>query len=60
MFTAIAVESSVTADRMVAWMQNVAEFRKSSYLLSIRRFSSPPRLEDLDGMKLDECDIKGI
>ena len=60
MFTAIAVESSVTADRMVAWMQNVAEFRKSSYLLSIRRFSSPPRLEDLDGLKLDECDIKGI
>jgi hypothetical protein len=43
-FTAIEVPSSVTPDRMVAWMQNVAEFRKSSYVLAVRRFSSPPRL----------------
>jgi hypothetical protein len=59
-FTAIEVPSSVTPDRMVAWMQNVAEFRKSSYVLAVRRFSSPPRLEDLDTLTLDDGDFKDL
>ena len=59
-FTAIEVPSSVTPDRMVAWMQNVAEFRKSSYVLAVRRFLSPPRLDDLDTLTLDDGDFKDL
>ena len=48
MRAASEVGPGVTADRMVAWMQNAAEFRKSSFVLAVQRFSSPPRIEDLD------------
>jgi hypothetical protein len=59
-FTAIEVGSGVTAERMAAWMRNVAEFRKSSYVLAVRRFSSPARIEDLDTLALDDGDLKDI
>lgn len=45
---------------MVAWMRNVAEFRKSSFDLAVSRFSNPPRIEDLDTLTLDEGDLKDI
>ena len=41
-------------------MQNVAEFRKSSYVLAVRRFLSPPRLDDLDTLTLDDGDFKDL
>ena len=59
-FTAIEVGAGVTPDRMVAWMRNVAEFRKSSFVLAVQRFSNPPRIEDLDTLTLDEGDLKDI
>lgn len=59
-FTAIEVGSDVTAERMAAWLRNVAEFRKSSYVLAVRRFSSPARTEDLDTLSLDEADLEDI
>lgn len=59
-FAAIEVGSDVTADRMIAWMQNVAAFRKSSFVLTVRRFSNPPRIEDLETLTLDEGDLKDL
>ena len=49
-FAAVAV--NVDGDRLVAWVRKIAELKKSSFVLSIGRFSDPPRIEDLDGLAL--------
>lgn len=59
-FTAIQLDDDVTADRAVAWMRNIPEFRKSRYVLHARQFSTEPRLEDLDTLLLDEADLKDL
>jgi len=40
--------------------QNLDALRKSPNYLGIRRFSSPPKLSDLEGFVLDEHDIKDL
>ena len=59
-FSAIELTDSVTPDRMIAWMQDVAEFRKSSFVLAVQRFSNPPQIEDLDALTLDDGDLKDL
>jgi len=51
---------SVDGDRLVAWEQQIEEFKKSSYVLSIGRFSDPPRIEDLANLELDSGDVAAI
>lgn len=41
-------------------MRNVAEFRKSKFVLAVHRFSSPPRIDDLAALALDEEDLDDI
>ena len=55
-FAALPVH--VDGDRLVAWVRQIAELKKSSYVLSIGRFSAPPRIEDLDGLELDDEDLE--
>jgi hypothetical protein len=55
-----AVPVDIDGDRLVAWMRNVAELKKSSYVLAIQRFSNPPRIEDLVGLTLDDDDLSAI
>ena len=59
-FSAIELPPTVTPDRFVAWLHNIAEFRKSSYVVTVRRFSTPPRPEDLEALSLDESDLDDI
>jgi len=59
-FSGIEVDNRVTSDRVIAWMHDVAEFRKSSFVLAVRRFSNPPRIEDLDTLTLDDGDFKDL
>jgi hypothetical protein len=40
--------------------QNVDALRKSANYLAVRRFSSPPKLSDLEGFALDEDDVKDL
>jgi hypothetical protein len=51
-----AVRVSADADRLVAWMRHVDQLKKSAYVLAIRRFSVPPRLDDLADLTLDDDD----
>src|SRR5262249_15572307 len=51
---------SVDGDRLVAWERQIEEFKKSSYVLSIGRFSDPPRIEDLASLELDSGDVAAI
>lgn len=57
-FTAMPVNAD--ADRLVAWLRRIAQLRKSSYVLAIGRFSSPPRIDDLAALSLDDDDLNGI
>ena len=55
-----AVRVGVDGERLVAWTRRVEELKKSEYVLAIRRFSDPPRIEDLDTLTLDEADLSEI
>lgn len=61
---AIAVFSAtpvdVNGDRLVNWMRQIAALKKSQYVEAIERFSSPPRLEDLDRLTIDAGDIEDL
>jgi hypothetical protein len=55
-----AVSVKIDPDRLVAWMRNVAAFKKSRYVLAIQRFGDPPRAEDLAALNLDKEDLEDI
>jgi hypothetical protein len=55
-----AVQVSFDGDRLVAWVRQIAELKKSPYVLAIGRFSDPPRSEDLNGLTLDDEDLSAI
>lgn len=57
-FAAIRVD--IDGDRLVAWMRRIEELKKSSYVQAIGRFSSPPRIEDLAGLSLDDNELSAI
>jgi hypothetical protein len=57
-FAAVPVDAD--ADRLVAWVRNIAELKKSSFVLAIGRFSNPPRFEDLSSLALDDDDLEDI
>ena len=55
-----AVQVRIDGDRLVAWVRQIAELKKSPYVLAIGRFSDPPRIEDLKGLTLDDEDLSAI
>ena len=55
-----AVQVSVDGDRLVAWTRDIGALKKSPYVLAIGRFSDPPRMEDLQGLMLDDEDLSAI
>ena len=57
-FATVPVDAD--GDRLIAWVRNIAELKKSSFVLAIGRFSDPPRLEDLSGLALDDHDLGDI
>ncbi len=52
-----AIPVAIDGDRLVAWTRDIAALKKSPYVLEIRRFSEPPRLEDLDALTLDDDEL---
>ncbi len=59
-FSVIPVDRSVDADRLIAWMRNIAALKQSKYVLALTRFSTPPRLDDLAALSLDEGDLNDV
>lgn len=59
-FAAVSIAPDQTAGRAAGWIRRVDDLRASRYLLASGRFSIPPRIEDLDGLSLDEEDLQAI
>jgi hypothetical protein len=55
-----AVPVNIDGDRLVAWIRRIEELKKSAYVLAIRRFSNPPRIEDLADVVLDDRELSDI
>jgi hypothetical protein len=50
----------INGDRLVAWIREIDQLKRSPYVLAIHRFSNSPRLQDLDALTLDEVDLDDI
>lgn len=55
-----AIHINASPEEYLKAAQNLDALRKSPNYLGIRRFSSPPKLSDLEGFVLDEDDIKDL
>jgi len=55
-----AVPVDIDGDRLVAWIRRIGALKKSAYVLSIGRFSDPPRLEDLVDLSLDDSELSEL
>ena len=55
-----AIQVSIDGDRLVTWMRDIGELKKSPHVLAIGRFSDPPTIQDLDRLTLDEGDLSAI
>ncbi|HEY2380695.1 MAG TPA: hypothetical protein VGK48_05875 [Terriglobia bacterium] len=55
-----AISASIDDGRLIAWVRRIDDLKKSKYVLTVRRFSDPPRIEDLSELKLDPDDIEDI
>lgn len=55
-----AVQVSIDGDRLVAWTRDIVKLKRSPYVLAFGRFSDPPRIEDLEGLTLDDEDLSAI
>lgn len=55
-----AIYINASPEQYLKAAQNLDALRKSPNYLGVRRFSSPPKLSDLEGFALDEDDIKDL
>jgi hypothetical protein len=55
-----AAKIRVGSGRLAAWMRQIEELQRGSYVPIAGRFSDPPRLEDLDRLALDKRDLEDI
>lgn len=55
-----AVPVSATGDRLAAWTRAISRLKKSDQVPISRRFSDPPRLDDLDGLVFDDDTLDDV
>ena len=55
-----AVPVHIDGDRLLAWMRRIEALKKSPYVLAIRRFSDPPRLDDVADLALEDDELSEI
>ena len=55
-----AVKTTADTRRLVAWFREVEQLERGRYIPVIQRFSSPPRIEDLAALELDEDDLEEL
>jgi hypothetical protein len=51
---------SVSGDRLVSWIRNIEELKKSEQVRAIGLFSDPPHIDDLSDLALDYEDLEAI
>ena len=54
------VPVAITGDRLVAWIRDIAAFKKGPPVLQVGRFSDPPRLDDLARLTFPDGDIHDL
>jgi hypothetical protein len=59
-FSAALVGDDVDGERLLAWVRQIAELKKSAHVPAIARFSQPPQLADLATLSLDDEDLEAI
>jgi hypothetical protein len=52
--------TDASGDRLIAWMRQVEQLYRGRYIPVIGRFSTPPRLEDLAALELDDRDLDDL
>jgi hypothetical protein len=57
-FSAIALKA--TGEDLMKGVRQIAELKRSSFVLAIRRFSDPPRIQDLEELSLGDADLNSI
>jgi hypothetical protein len=55
-----AVRTTTDEARVIAWFRAVEQLQRGAYIPLIRRFSTPPRIEDLAELALDEEDLEEL
>jgi hypothetical protein len=55
---ACAVDAS--ADQLVARMRAIEDLKRSEFVRAIKRFSTPPSLDDLANLRLDDVDLDAL
>jgi hypothetical protein len=55
-----ATRIEIDANRLVAWVRQVQDLYKGSYMPMIGRFSLTPHIEDLAGLVVDDQDLEDI
>jgi hypothetical protein len=55
-----AARLDADAEALPEWVNAIARLKKSPYVLMVRRFSTPPGLDDLKGLSLDDGDLDAI
>lgn len=54
------VRAAVDGDRLVRWVRRVDAMKRGRYAPAVRRFSDPPRVEDLSLLELDADDLDAL
>jgi hypothetical protein len=57
-FSAVALKA--TGEDLRKGVRQIADLKRSAFVLAIRRFSDPPRIQDLEGLSLDDADLNSI
>lgn len=54
------IQVNVSSDVLITRFRDISQFKKSDQVLAIGKFSSPPRLQDLQALTLDIDDVEAI
>lgn len=52
--------TSASANELIAWTREIEQLYEGRYMLAMRRFSMPPRIEDLAELTLEDADLEDL
>jgi hypothetical protein len=56
----VATRLEAQPDALAMWTRAITEFKRSTFVLAIGRFSDPPRPSDVESLTLDQRDLDAI
>lgn len=55
-----AVRLSANPDTLTTWTRAIAQFKRSTFVTAVGRFSAPPQVADVDALRLDADDLASL